>query len=58
MEHSGDPVPILFSTGGMRTNGVRQFDEVRCASSGFNLLSGEVMTMLLQLSDRFEKYGA
>jgi 2,3-bisphosphoglycerate-independent phosphoglycerate mutase len=58
MEHSGDPVPILFSTGGIRRNGVRQFDEVSCGVSGFNLLSGDVMTMLLQLSDRLEKYGA
>ncbi|MCL5440082.1 MAG: 2,3-bisphosphoglycerate-independent phosphoglycerate mutase [Candidatus Thermoplasmatota archaeon] len=58
MEHSGDPVPILFSTGGMRRNNVRQFDEVNCCATGFNLLSGDVMTMLLQLSDRLEKYGA
>ena len=58
MEHSGDPVPILFSTGGMRRNNVRQFDEVNCSLRGFNLLSGNVMTMLLQLSDRLEKYGA
>ncbi|MCL4451789.1 MAG: 2,3-bisphosphoglycerate-independent phosphoglycerate mutase [Candidatus Thermoplasmatota archaeon] len=57
-EHSGDPVPVLFSTEGMRRNGVRHFDEVNCGSSGFDLLSGEVMTMMLQLSDRLKKYGA
>ncbi|MGC8515254.1 MAG: 2,3-bisphosphoglycerate-independent phosphoglycerate mutase [Thermoplasmata archaeon] len=58
MEHSGDPVPILFAAGGMRRNNVRQFDEVHCGISGFNLLSGDVMTLLMQLSDRLEKYGA
>ena len=57
-EHSGDPVPILFSGNGMRRNGVRRFDEVNCVLSGFELLSGDVMTMMLQLSDKLEKYGA
>ena len=57
-EHSGDPVPILFSGNGMRRNGVRHFDEVSCGYSGFDLLSGDVMTMMLQLSDKLEKYGA
>lgn len=57
-EHSGDPVPIVFSAKGILKNNVRHFDEISCSTAGFNLLSGDVMSMLLQLSDRMEKYGA
>ncbi len=57
-EHSGDPLPVLFATRGIRQNDVRQFDEVSCSRGNLSLLSGNIMNMLLQLSDRLEKYGA
>ena len=57
-EHSGDPLPVLFASGGMLSNGVRQFDEVSCSQKSLSLLSGDIINVLLQLSDRLEKYGA
>ena len=57
-EHSGDPLPVLFASYGILSNGVRQFDEVSCSQKSLSLLSGDIMNMLLQLSDRLEKYGA
>lgn len=57
-EHSGDPLPILFSTCGIRADEVTTFDEVACASGTFKIRSKDVMQYLLSLSDRLEKYGA
>ena len=57
-EHSGDPLPVLFASDGIVSNCVRQFDEVSCSRGNLAILSGDVMNMLLQLSDRLEKYGA
>lgn len=57
-EHSGDPLPILFNTEGIRGDRVRLFDEISCASGTLKIQSGDVMPHLLSLSDRSEKYGA
>ncbi len=57
-EHSGDPLPILFNTSGMRRDSVEIFDEVSCSSGALRLKSGDVMPYLMNLSDRSEKYGA
>ena len=57
-DHSGDPLPILFSTGGIRKDRAKLFDEISCTEGTYNINSGDVMKILLQLSDRAEKYGA
>lgn len=57
-EHSGDPLPVVFVTSGIRRDEVTLYDEVSCASGALKIHSGEVMPYLLNLSDRSEKYGA
>ncbi|MCL6089712.1 MAG: 2,3-bisphosphoglycerate-independent phosphoglycerate mutase [Candidatus Thermoplasmatota archaeon] len=57
-DHSGDPVPIVFTTSGIRKDSVRFFDEISCARGSYNIMSGDVLRILQQLSDRSEKYGA
>lgn len=57
-DHSGDPLPILFNTSGIRTDNVNLYDEVSCASGTYNINSSEVMKILMQMADRSEKYGA
>lgn len=57
-EHSGDAVPIVFATGGIRRDGVHFYDEISAACGPLRITSMDVMTYLMQLSDRAEKYGA
>lgn len=57
-DHSGDPLPILFNTSGIRVDNARLYDEVSCSRGSYDITSGDVMRVLLQLSDRAEKYGA
>lgn len=58
MDHSGDPLPILFNTHGIRKDNAVLFDEISCTKGTYHINSGDVMKILLQLSDRAEKYGA
>lgn len=57
-DHSGDPLPILFNTSGIRTDKANLYDEVSCTTGTYDVNSSDVMRILLQLSDRSEKYGA
>ncbi len=57
-DHSGDPLPILFNTRGIRKDNAKLFDEITCTKGTYHINSGDVMRILLQLSDRAEKYGA
>ncbi len=57
-DHSGDPLPILFNTSGIRTDKARLYDEVSCTLGTYDINSGDIMNILMQLSDRSEKYGA
>lgn len=57
-EHSGDPVPVVFATEGIRRDTVTLFDEVSASRGALNITSNDIMTYLLSLSDRAEKYGA
>lgn len=57
-DHSGDALPILFNTSGIRVDKARLYDEVSCSGGSYHITSGDVMKVLLQLSDRAEKYGA
>lgn len=57
-EHTGDPVPVTFYTGGTRKLRADGFNEKACSETGFSIESGRLMTFALQLTDRLEKYGA
>ncbi len=57
-EHSGDPVPLVITTNGMRMDGVVRFDEVTASHGSLKIRSSDLMTLLMGLSDRAEKYGA
>ena len=57
-DHSGDPVPVLFITDGIRTDNVEFYDEVSAACGALRITSNDIMPYLMQLSDRSEKYGA
>ncbi len=57
-DHSGDPLPILFNTSGIRSDRVKLFDEISCTGGTYHINSSDVMKILMQLADRSEKYGA
>ena len=58
-EHSADPVPIAISGGGARVDGVREFDEISCASGALGRMRGmDLMPTMLGMADRARKFGA
>lgn len=58
-DHSGDPVPIIFSGPGVRTDAVETFGERPAATGGAGRLRGhDVLQILLNLSVRADKFGA
>ncbi len=58
-EHSADPVPITISGGGARVDGVREFDEISCASGALGRMRGtDLMPTMLGMADRTRKFGA
>lgn len=58
-EHSADPVPVTISGGGARVDGVREFDEISCASGSLGRIRGvELMPTILGMADRARKFGA
>jgi 2,3-bisphosphoglycerate-independent phosphoglycerate mutase len=58
-EHSADPVPITISGGGARVDGVREFDEISCASGALGRMRGmDLMPTMLGMADRARKFGA
>jgi 2,3-bisphosphoglycerate-independent phosphoglycerate mutase, archaeal form len=57
-EHTGDPVPIMFSSDSMLTNPAEKFSEQACMKTGFNIRGLDVMNYAMQITERQEKYGA
>jgi len=58
-EHSADPVPIAISGGGARVDGVREFDEISCATGALGRMRGmDLMPTMLGMADRARKFGA
>jgi len=58
-EHSADPVPVTISGGGARLDGVREFDEISCASGALGRIRGmDLMPIMLGMADRARKFGA
>jgi len=58
-DHSGDPVPLTIFGEGVRVDDVLNFDERSMARGALGRLRGtDVMNVLLNASNRIEKYGA
>ena len=58
-EHSGDPVPLTIFGEGVRVDDVLNFDERSMAHGALGRICGQdVMNLLLNASNRAEKYGA
>lgn len=57
-DHSGDPVPLLVFGPGVRRDSVKEFDEIAVMSGGLNINGTQLMNVLMNLSDRSEKFGA
>src|SRR5438093_845436 len=58
-DHSGDPVPLTIFGEGVRVDEVLNFDERSMAHGALGRLRGtDVMNVLLNASNRVEKYGA
>ncbi|MDD5171673.1 MAG: 2,3-bisphosphoglycerate-independent phosphoglycerate mutase [Candidatus ainarchaeum sp.] len=55
--HSGHEVPIIVY-GGERKDDVKKFDELSCAKGGLGHIRGkDVMPLILNITERAEKYG-
>ncbi|MEM0139956.1 MAG: 2,3-bisphosphoglycerate-independent phosphoglycerate mutase [Ferroplasma sp.] len=57
-DHTGDPVPVLFSTEGILYDNVCHFDELSVGSGYYKITSNDLMPIIMSYSDRAEKYGA
>ncbi len=57
-DHSGDPVPLLIFGHGIRRDSVKEFDEIAVMTGALNIRGIQLMNILLNLSDRSEKFGA
>ena len=57
-DHSGDPLPVLFSCKNENRLERRQFDEVSCRKGPLRITSNDVFPYMLQLANRADKYGA
>ena len=59
LDHSGDPVPIVFWGEGVRTDKCEHFDERSVTSGGIGRIRGiDVMKIITQLMNVQEKFGA
>jgi 2,3-bisphosphoglycerate-independent phosphoglycerate mutase len=57
-DHSGDPVPLLIFGHGIRKDAVKEFDEIAVMTGALNIKGIQLMNILMNLSDRSEKFGA
>ena len=58
-DHSGDPVPVVVFGEGVRVDDVTKFDELSAAKGGLGRILGrDLMSILLNVANRAEKYGA
>ncbi|HJX05021.1 MAG TPA: 2,3-bisphosphoglycerate-independent phosphoglycerate mutase, partial [Thermoplasmata archaeon] len=58
-EHSADPVPVSIAGSGVRVDGVKEFDEISCASGALHRIKGvNLMPIMLGIADRAKKFGA
>jgi 2,3-bisphosphoglycerate-independent phosphoglycerate mutase len=57
-DHTGDPLPVLVVTEGIRRDGIDEFDEVSVSRGSLRIRGHDVINVLLNYSDRAEKFGA
>ncbi|MFP4646310.1 MAG: 2,3-bisphosphoglycerate-independent phosphoglycerate mutase [Candidatus Acetothermia bacterium] len=57
-DHSPDPVPAMLVGPNVRKDEIEAFDEFRAAEGGLNRFSGQLLPMVLSLSNFGEKFGA
>ena len=56
--HCSDPVPLLIKGAGVRTDGVKNFNEFAVASGGLNRIRGvDLMPMLADFMGYYIMYG-
>ncbi|MFW5928329.1 MAG: 2,3-bisphosphoglycerate-independent phosphoglycerate mutase [Thermoplasmatota archaeon] len=59
MDHSGDPLPLTICGEQVRVDDVTEFNERACSKGGLCRIKGkDLLNILLDLSDRAEKFGA
>ena len=59
MDHSGDPLPLTICGEQVRVDEVLEFNERACSKGGLGRIKGkDLLNILLDLSDRAEKFGA
>ncbi len=59
MNHSGDPVPLLISGGGVRPDSSEAFGERECMRGGLGRIKGhDIVPIMIDLMNRSEKFGA
>ena len=59
MDHSGDPVPIVFHGEGVRTDKCNRFDERSVTAGGLGRIRGiDIVKILTQLMNVQQKFGA
>lgn len=54
--HSGEPVPIMFIGKNVRVDDVKSFGERPCAKGSIRMFGGDLMQMILNLTDRAQFY--
>ena len=57
-DHTGDPLPIMIVTDGIRSDNVTSFDEISAVKGSLRIRGSDVMNLLMNYSDRAEKFGA
>ncbi|MEM3748621.1 MAG: alkaline phosphatase family protein, partial [Thermoplasmata archaeon] len=57
-DHTGDPLPVIVVTHGIRSDGILEFDEISASRGSLRIKGKDVMNILLNYSDRAEKFGA
>ena len=56
-DHSGDPVPIMIYSDDIRREG-NVFDEISCAKGSLRIRGEDLMRIIMNITNRAEKYGA
>ncbi len=56
-DHSGDPVPILVYASDSRREGT-EFNEIACARGSLRIKGSDIMSIVLNITNRAEKFGA
>ncbi len=56
-DHSGDPVPLMIYSDDSRHEGY-EFNEISCAKGSLRIRGEDIMNIIMNVTNRAEKYGA